>query len=390
MATKKRFEYKITLGKRIDGSLLRKSIYSTKSKADAKKKAEQYLFQYNQEHFLDPTAIIEEKKFSEWAMVCLETYKKPYIKGNTYEGTCLAPVKNHLIPYFGNRPLSSILPAHIQAYINQASEKHAPETVKKDHAMLSLIFETAVDNGFCQKNPVTKSIRLLTYHPVKEKHAYAQEEYDIVYNFAKTHPDGLAIMLLMETGISRSELLGIQWKDLDLENHILHIRQGVALIREEGSKKRTAVCDGLKNRFRERDIPLVDISLIERLKCAPRIARPKRANGSCKKEDSETIFVFHSPSGTAYRPDTWANRVYRPFVKDLKAAYPEIPELSLHELRHTRATLWIEQGIDPYLVARLLGHSDLKMLTKIYDHTRQETLRNALIGAKDRKNGNAS
>lgn len=50
-------------------------------------------------------------------------------------------------------------------------------------------------------------------------------------------------------------------------------------------------------------------------------------------------------------------------------------------LGHSRATLWIAQGIEPYMVARLLGHSDLKMLTKIYDHTSEETLRSVLLQA---------
>ena len=66
-------------------------------------------------------------------------------------------------------------------------------------------------------------------------------------------------------------------------------------------------------------------------------------------------------------------------MQALQRQYPEIPSLSPHKLRHTRATLWIAQGIEPYMVARLLGHSDLKMLTKIYDHTSEETLRNALL-----------
>lgn len=68
-------------------------------------------------------------------------------------------------------------------------------------------------------------------------------------------------------------------------------------------------------------------------------------------------------------------------MQALHREHPEIPSLSPHELRHTRATLWIAQGIEPYMAARLLGHSDLKMLTKIYDHTSEETLRNALLAA---------
>ncbi len=103
------------------------------------------------------------------------------------------------------------------------------------------------------------------------------------------------------------------------------------------------------------------------------------------KASAMTEHIFHSPEGAAYQPNNWANRVFKPFIKELHKLHPEVPELSPHELRHTRATLWIAQGMDPYMVARLLGHSDLKMLTKIYDHTSIETLRKSLLSAKARK-----
>ena len=99
-------------------------------------------------------------------------------------------------------------------------------------------------------------------------------------------------------------------------------------------------------------------------------------------KEIRTEYIIHSPEGKPYNPNNWANRVFRPFMQRLHREHPDIPELSPHELRHTRATLWIAQGIDPYMVARLLGHSDLKMLTKIYDHTSTETLRKALLGAR--------
>lgn len=47
--------------------------------------------------------------------------------------------------------------------------------------------------------------------------------------------------------------------------------------------------------------------------------------------------------------------------------------------RRTKAALWITQGMDLYMAAQLLSHSDLKMLTKIYDHTDMETLQGALL-----------
>lgn len=378
MATSKkhRYEYKVTLGKDINGTLIRKSFYSTKSKTDARKKAEAYKMQYEMEMCLSGDSCIKAMKFETWAISCLKMYKKPFVKANTYNGTYLTPVENHLIPYFGKMNIADIRPIHIQQYINQAAQKYAPETVKKDYNALNLIFQTAVDNQLCSKSPLTKSIKLPKYETRVQKQAYTQEQYDTAYAFAKGWRNGLSIVLLLETGISRSELLGLRWEDLDTENKCLRINQGLVVYHSDEQDKLVMESSGLKNKFRKRAVPITDDELWERLCNIPRTVE---VNGETVSPEN----IFYSPEGKPYQPNKWSNRVFKPFMKDLHKEYPEIPELSPHELRHTRATLWIAQGIDPYMVARLLGHSDLKMLTKIYDHTSEETLRNALLSAGD-------
>ena len=241
--------------------------------------------------------------------------------------------------------------------------------------VLKLIFDTGVDNQICSKSPLTKSIKMPRYKTVVQKHAYTQEQYDIAYTFAKNWKNGLSTMLLLETGISRSELLGLTYEDIDREHRCIQINQGLVTYHSDDLDKQVMESDGLKNKFRKRTIPIMDDDLWDRL---------------CQLSDTITIDgrevrmtqVFHSPEGKPYHPNNWVNRVFRPFMKALHTAHPEVPELSPHEIRHTRATLWIAQGIDPYMVARLLGHSDLKMLTKIYDHTSTETLRRALASQK--------
>ena len=135
--------------------------------------------------------------------------------------------------------------------------------------------------------------------------------------------------------------------------------------------------NGLKNKFRKRAIPITDDVLWERLCNIPRTVE---VNGLTIMPEH----IFYSPEGKPYQPNNWANRVFCPFMKALHKTYPDLPELSPHGLRHTRATLWIAQGLDPYMVARILGHSDLKMLQKIYDHTSEETLQKALLSASAR------
>lgn len=69
-------------------------------------------------------------------------------------------------------------------------------------------------------------------------------------------------------------------------------------------------------------------------------------------------------------------------MTDLHEEHPEIPILMPHELRHTRATLWLRDEISPVMAAKLPGHSDLKMRTQVYDHTSPETLKKAIIKSK--------
>lgn len=375
---KKRYEYKATLGKHpVTGETIRKSFYSTKSLKDAKCKAEDYKLRYEMELCVTGSSVIKAEKFSAWALSCLETYKKPYVKPNTYSGTYLEPVQRHLIPHFGKMNMDDIKPIHIQTYLNQAAQKYAPETVKKDYNCLKLIFDTAVDNQLCAKSPITKSIKLPQYKTVKDKHAFTQEQYDIVYSAAKEAENGLSLMLMLETGVSRSELLGLRWDDIDTEQRSICITQGLVVYHDADADKQVLSSDGLKNKFRKRIVPITDEALWTRLSQAPRTVK-------VGKREIPTEYVIHSPEGRPYNPNNWANRVYYPFMRRLNAEHPDIPILSPHELRHTRATLWIAQGIDPYMVARLLGHSDLKMLTKIYDHTSPETLRNALLETKEK------
>ena len=372
----KRYEYKITLGKDWQGKLIRKSFYSTKSRADAKRKAEKYRANYEISQLCGIGDCHKKIKFSEFALETLARYKKPYVKGNTYNGTYLQPMRNHLIPHFGNVLLDNILPIHVQEYVNQATKTYKPETVKKDIAVLSFIMQHAVENGLCKSNPVTKSIRLPKIERA-DKTAYTQEQYDIAYEFAKNYPDGLSIMLLLETGISRSELLGLTWGDFDSERGVIHIRQGLVSYKDADEGCIT-VSDGLKNKYRRRSIPIVEPELLKRLREKPKQITYTVGN---EKVFVDTTHIFHSPEGKPYQPNNWNNRVFLRYMNALVKAHPEIPRLSAHEMRHTACTRLIRAGVPPLVVARILGHCNMDMIMKIYDHTDVETLRNAITSA---------
>lgn len=177
-------------------------------------------------------------------------------------------------------------------------KKYAPETIKKDCNALKLIFDTAVDNQLCSKSPLTKSVKRPKSETTTVKHAYTREQYDTAYAFAKEWENGLSLMLLLETGISRSELLGLRWEDLDREQQSIRINQGLVVYHSVEEDKLVMESNGLKNKFRRRIIPITDPDLWKQLCLAPRTVTLG------KRSVLTTGQIFHSPERKPYQPNT--------------------------------------------------------------------------------------
>ena len=365
----------MTVGTDYTGAPIRKSFYSPKSKADARAKGNTYITQM-QVAALTGTVAVKATTFAEWVPTWLTTYIKGTVKDNTYNGTYEIPVRLHLMPYFGNRVLDNILPIHVQQYFNERGKVASLETLKKEKMCLNSIFETAVENGKCIRNPVTRRLKLASDIPPAEKHAYTQEQYDRILEYARNHPLGLSVLILAKTAISRSELLGIGYDDIAPGR--ICINQGLVELKNSETGKWGLVCDGLKNPFRRRIVP-IDDDLSDRLLQVPRVINVggNKRRGIPPRE-VQPDKVIHSPMGLPYNPSNWEKRVYNKFMDDLHTANPDIPIYTPHELRHTRATLWHGDEVDLLSIAKLLGHCDLNMLRKVYDHTDVEGLRVAI------------
>lgn len=379
------YEVKATIGKGLDGKLIRKSFYSPVSKRDARQKADEYLAQKRAAEITGIGFAGGGAIFDDYTMRWLETFKKGKVKDNTYRGTYENPVLKHLIPYFGKAQMNNIKQSDVQKFFDEKGREYSLETLKKMRSTLNLIFIAAIDDDLCYKNPVNKNIKLQSSVSPAEKSAYTQAEYNIVWDFARSHRFGLSIMVMMETGISRSELLGITRPNIDFDNNIIYITDGLVEEKSTETDRYVLVAEGLKNKYRARPIPISG-ELSDALKNKPTVIY---IGGNAKKSIApvaiEPKYVFHSPTGGPYSPNNWYKREYSVFMDDLQKAHPEIKRLTPHELRHTRATLSAnDDDVDLFQLAKLLGHSDLNMLIKRYAHTDVEAMRKALkIGDKD-------
>lgn len=360
------YEVKVTIGKNFDGTLIRKSFYSTISKADAKVKAEQYKINQALQEVTGENYNVAPT-FSKVANEFLEL-KKGTIKNSTYNFTYFIPADKYLMPYFGNKRISDIRKNDIELYLKKIKKQYdfSTETVRKHYICLNQIFKNAYENGLINRNPCT-GIKLQTVQK-STKRVYTPEECELVLEYCPYHRYGLGVHLMLSYGISRSELLGIRWKDVDLENTVIEINQGVVEAKNPDTGKTELVIGAPKNEFRQRTIPISEKTihlLLQQLDNFP---------------DAE--YVICNQQGKVCTPSTWHERHYKVFMQDMKEYYDnydiEIPILNPHELRHTRTSLWVNSDVNLYAVASVMGWADLKMLRKRYAHPDIDKIRNAI------------
>ena len=344
------FEAKVTVGKDINGKPIRKSFYSSVSVEDAKKKGEEYRIQREIETRTGSLVADEDMTFGKWAIKWLETYKKPNVSLGTYVNTYETPLYKYILPRFGNAPLTSIRNADIQAFINSKSEL-SESYLHKLIIALKQIFDAAIDNDLCAKNPVRK-IKLRSDYESKPTRHYTDEEIKLVCENTKM-PE---IILMLNTGLRRGEVLGLTWTDIDFKNLTLSVNRSASTVPNK-STSLTEIRPPKKDSYRT--IPISN-----------NIA--KMLSGIPKK----SMYIFPNKKGDVYNPNLWSSK-YRAEMKRLEAL-TGVKALRAHELRHTAGTSMSRHGVDIFTIQKILGHKDIKMTTNLYVHDEVERLRNAL------------
>ncbi|MGN1133352.1 MAG: tyrosine-type recombinase/integrase [Oscillospiraceae bacterium] len=345
------YEYKATIGHTFDGKPIRKSFYSSTSKAAAKAKADEYIINTKVAEQTGETYIAKEATFSSWAKEWLETYKKGNCKEHTYNYTYRTNVENYMIPFFGEAKLTDIHQIDVQRYFNE-HKRLSTNTLKRQKAILYSIFEEAIYNDLCIKNPV-RNITYTSDKPPKIKKTYNKEQSDKAIRYVRLHLNkGLGIYIILNTGLRRGELLGLMWTDIDFDNKILSVRRAIEPdtvgIPEDGE---------LKTKSSLRDIPISE-EFCETLKSV----------------EHKSKFVLPGKTKWGYTSIDGFNKQYKNFMTTMSDDL-SIDYLSPHELRHTYGTVLREKGVDLYTISRLLGHSDSKITETTYVHNDIEVLR---------------
>lgn len=160
-------------------------------------------------------------------------------------------------------------------------------------------------------------------------------------------------VLLATTGMRRGEALGLRWSDVDLE-------AGRARIVQTIIQTGKVVSVGEPKTYRGRRPISLDAATVAVLRAHRHRTRQERLLVGA--DFTDLGLVFHHPDGSWLRPDAVSDVFLR------RVRRYGLPRLTLKGLRHTWATLALEQGVHPRVVQERLGHSTIAITLGIYSH----------------------
>ena len=285
-----------------------------------------------------------------WMKEWLSLYV-PNIEATTRDGY-RDKIENYIIPVLGDIPINVLKTAHIQGWVQGLQGKGlAPKTIRNAYNNLNAAMKKAVVLRMIMYNPCTGVVlpKMSRY----QAKVYNSADVNNLLAIAKETDLYLVITLLTSTGMRRGELLALKWKNVDLDNRIIHVKENIVQAGTQIVEKAPKSAAGI------RDIT-IGSDVVSVLSAAKLQYFRDRADGGAGFQDLG--YVIHKPDGTPYRPDALTRKWERFLERN------NLPSIRLHDLRHTHATLLIQAGVSPKVVQQRLGHSDVTITLNTYTH----------------------
>lgn len=329
---------------------------------------------------------------------------KEYAEKNLEKSTLASykyPIKQQIVPALGHLKLSKIGPLHLQSFFNNLTEEgvrndgkndvYSSSTIQKTYAVLSSMLSKAVQWQLIEYNPCdrvkapktqkkSKSVKNFTIEETQVFLEAIERSYPITH---KSHnrkdangndlpvkeyiqlyklPTQLIVFfnLAIFSGSRRSELIALTWHDIDFDNGTMSIDKATVSADSEVYTKQP------KNETSERFLALPEsvMNLLKRYRIEQQEYR--LSLGDQWKGDD---FVFIQWDGSQMYPDT-PYKAFKKFLKRYNSTVEneedKLPEITLHDLRHTSATLLIADNMDVRTVSNRLGHAQTSTTMNIY------------------------
>lgn len=255
----------------------------------------------------------------------------------------------HLVPKFAHYRLCDIHVPDLQVFLNQKAERYSPSVLYHIRATMSRACSSAKEWGYLDLNPAV-GVRLPHRHPVKLKVTFQPSEVAKLLGHLK-EPNRTLVFLIAVTGMRISELLALEWSDIDFERRQLHIRR--TFYRGNFGLPKTNTS--------ERVIPLSGGLLFALQQHRQHVRK------------SAMDLVFPNADGKPYEAANLLHRVLHPALTNCG-----LPKTGWRVFRRSVATTLSEMREPVRTAQHVLGHSSPHTTLECYTLSVEESQRSAI------------
>ena len=269
-------------------------------------------------------------------------------------------VRRHIIPELGGVKLSKLSPVMIEAFLAGKAENGrldgggglGPASVRRLQVTLTKALSAAVRHGLLVSNPTDLADKPKV--PPKDATELVWTPEQMAAFLELTKADRLAPLwqAACMTGLRRSELCGLQWRDIDLDERVLSVKR--ARVQIDGGKPITKSPKSAASR-RAVDFDTETSDVLRTWKVA-QLEERLRSGTAWTTGD----WVFTNDVGQPHNPE-WVGKRFRKLI-----AGTDLPTITMRELRHSHATALLIAGVHPKVVQERLGHASIKVTMDIY------------------------
>ncbi len=288
----------------------------------------------------------------------------------------------HILPYFDESRLkvNQITSDILQRFFDEQAQNGridgkgglSPSSLRGIKNLVNQPLRLAVKNGLLMFNPCEFVIlpRKVRY----ESNFYSEKQMNALFDAIRGDDLESLIRIAALYGLRRSEVLGIQWDSIDFDTGLLTIKHTVTKITKTVKK------DSTKNQSSHRSFPLTPEA-----RAIFEEAKKAETENRCAfgKEYKSNPYVFKWANGEPFSPD-YVSKHFRLLLKK-----HNLPHIRFHEIRHSCASMLLNNGCTLKDVQEWMGHSDIKMTANLYGHLdasrkqmMADTLRGGLFGGR--------
>lgn len=318
-------------------------------------------------------------KFEVLAEEWFEEYAQFNLRSTTYAR--MRQLTHRVYPAIGHLRIDKITARHLQGFVNSlakegANEKTgkplAPKTILHYLSLISCVFTYAVKMDLLYDNPCRKVT--IPRGEAKEKPIYSQEEMTLLLTKINNESNKYRafFFLIAYSGFRRSEMLGLEWKDVDFEHNTISVRRTSNYTAGRGT-----YTDTTKTRRSKRvlKISAYIMNILKELK-AEQDEEALRLGD--KWVDTDRLFV-------KWNGEEMNNQTPYGWLKEF-CEKNELPFYGIHCFRHYAASSLISAGLDVTTVSGALGHCSPVTTLNVYSHLFQ-TAQARVAEAMDRAFG---